>query len=100
MLKKAFSILLLLNLFVLLTPRELWHDCDHHVVHHEKSSSKSVIDQKDCFACDLELGVCSGPQTPLFFTDRNYPFDQFIFNEMSFEEGVCLLQTLRGPPQI
>jgi hypothetical protein len=47
---------LLLSFFVLLTPRELWHDCEQHSnhIHHH---SGTVLKEKDCFACDFDLGI-------------------------------------------
>ena len=100
MLNRLFAFLLLLNLVVLLSPRDLWHDCDHSASHDQHDPYTQKLTQKDCFACDMELGVCSGHQSPLFIADRTIPFDQFIINVTSIVESAVLLQSLRGPPTV
>lgn len=64
---------LLLSFFVLLSPRNLWHECeDNHTFH---SNSEVHLENEDCFACEYDLGVIL--QAPDFFISFAKP----IFNK-------------------
>lgn len=87
---------LLLSFFVVLSPRELWHDCDNH---HEVHSKNEVhLEQKKCFACDFDLGFIDKHTVAVYiFSKSHFPKytplveSHFVINEFhSFSH--------RGPP--
>lgn len=109
--KQLLTYLLLLSFVVLLTPRSLWHDCDHdHDEHNHDFVEYSSIDndhdgshhepvmEEDCIACDFDLG---------YFTKHNSQFYSIIervhcentdriLARLSDEKGHTV--NLRGPP--
>lgn len=89
---------LLLSFFVVLSPRELWHDCDeHHKVH---VNNEVHLEQKDCFACEFDLGIISVPYLH-FFSFEKQIFLKFDITRIPFfhvKEFDSFL--LRGPPII
>ena len=84
----------------MLTPRQLWHECeDHdHEMHH--STNEQSIEQDDCYACDFDLGVISQASFfHLIFEKRLYvkyiPFSFSFPNKEDFHQF-----TNRGPPTV
>ncbi len=95
-LKRYISISLLIAFTVLLTPREWWHECDHHAV--ENGFHHTQIDQDDCSACDYQIAVWSLP-TDCFkghIPPINYQLNTYWF---TFKPNLLINYTLlRGPP--
>lgn len=87
---------LLLSFFVVLSPREFWHECDNH---HEVHAKNEVhLEQTDCFACDFDLGIISVPYLHFFIFEKP-KFSKFDITSFSFfnaKEFNSFL--LRGPP--
>jgi hypothetical protein len=95
---RIVSIILLLSVFILNTPKSWWHDCDHKI---ETSNSKDkVFTEKTvhCDFCDHDLSA---------FTVHSYDFFQIqklvvsLFKEIIFVNVTIPsfeLQALRGPP--
>jgi hypothetical protein len=96
--KKWLVYSLLLSFFVVLTPRELWHDCGQ--VHEHKSFNDTHFDQKDCFACDFSLGVISHHSFHFFHFKKQY-FIKFDLTLASFYFKKKFEQfSHRGPPNV
>jgi hypothetical protein len=95
---------LLLSFFVLVTPRTLWHECEHTTHSHSTNSkdphSLNHIEKKSCFACDFDLGFVDQPGSVLSFAFEKFfpksiekPFITAYKTELPhFSE--------RGPPRI
>jgi hypothetical protein len=96
---RLISYSLLLSFFVLLTPRDVWHDCHHDDHHHEiEQSSETHAEQDDCFACDFDLGFYTF-SSPYFFSLNqrfNYENPKRILSRLNDFEGFSF--SLRGPP--
>jgi hypothetical protein len=94
-LKLIIAYTLLASFFVLLTPRKIWHDCDHHKV---IDSSEIHFDKDECYACDFSLSVVSQPQVFTYYFIKAY-FTKFdltlssLYFKKKFEHFPH-----RGPP--
>lgn len=80
----------------MLTPRSLWHDCDHeHSYSHE-----TKIEKDDCFACDFGLGFIDNTKGASF----QIPLQKIALVNVSVESFVSdqhfNLFSHRGPPQV
>lgn len=76
-LRKYIAYSILISFFVLLTPRHWWHDCNHKTHSHARTSDdphEAVhVEQKDCFACDFDLGIIGQPETIVrYFSQKSY----------------------------
>lgn len=82
----------------MLTPRELWHECDHH--HDIENSNETHFENGDCFACDFGLGFID---QPIVFTYHYFKtsYAQFDVSLSSFylNKGFDHFSH-RGPPII
>jgi len=96
---RILSVLLLVNFFVLLTPRDWWHHCNHNEAI-EFSHSDTHFDDGSCNFCDFDLG---------FFTIHNFHFftvKKQVYSVVSEAEianrELAAIQSflLRGPPSI
>ena len=98
---RLLSYSLLLSFFVLLTPRETWHECDHDEHHHDvHQSSETHVEKDDCFACDFDLGIVSTPVLATFnFQKTDYP-KGVARNVPGLELDAFSSFSLRGPPQV
>lgn len=97
---RIVSIILLLSVFILNTPRSWWHNCKHKI---ESSNSKEKFFTEksfDCDFCDHDLSA---------FTVHSYYFFQIQKSVVSVDkdilfEGVSIpsfdLIALRGPPSL
>jgi hypothetical protein len=96
-LRRVASYLLLFSFFVLLTPRDLWHDCDHD--HSVQSSHEKKIDKDDCFACDYGLGVIAATSdfNHIPFYNKLALKNNLVESHLSDERFYLFLH--RGPPQ-
>jgi hypothetical protein len=87
---------LLLSFFVVLTPRELWHECDHH--HDIENSNEIHFENGDCFACDFGLGFIDQPHY-FFFSFTKILFDNnLVFSVSNYFKSEFHLFSHRGPP--
>ena len=62
--KRIVAYLLLLNFLVLFTPRDIWHECDHHFDHHELSKElkfETATDVDFCLACYYDIEFINSP---------------------------------------
>lgn len=84
---------------MVLTPRELWHDCDHH--HQEiENSHQDHFEQKECFACDFDLGIIDQPVF-CFFSFGTQQYDKHIvYGKSSFLKRKFQQFSHRGPPLV
>lgn len=87
-----------------MTPRQWWHNCDHVTHSHQRFSDdphEAVhLENKDCFACDFDLGIIGHPETIVrYFTIKTY-----INHVNDCVESVQLEEindySHRGPPRI
>lgn len=95
MIKKLLSLFLLINFFVLLSPRSFWHECKHHV---DTSFSKEKMESGSCFVCDYDLTTAS---LPFIFKFKANPFSlhKAIVLASSAKTGKFIPQrSLRAPP--
>jgi len=95
---------LLLSFFVLVTPRTLWHNCEHteHQIKKEKYDSHTVIklENKSCFACDFDLGFVNQPGSIFSFSFKKF-YPKSIEKPLITANKVVLpLFSKRGPPRI
>ncbi len=95
---------LLVSFFVLVTPRTLWHNCEHpvhsHVTKNDDPHSVNHLEKKSCFACDFDLGLADQPtQIVSFFTPKKHVNRT---NELisSIENSAFTLFNKRGPPTV
>ena len=103
--RKIVTYFLLLNFLVLFTPRDIWHNCDHHSDHIAQSDELNVdvlssIEIDICLACDYELGFIAKPISNSFkVLSSNYnSVNQVLFSlyrSNSFDSF-----SHRGPPTI
>lgn len=96
---RILSVLLLVNFFVLLTPRDWWHHCDHHEAI-EFSHSDTHFDDGSCHFCDFDLSVFTVHQPHFFASQKGnfFSFEKLLisnFQQVSFSSFL-----LRGPPAI
>lgn len=84
---------------MVLTPRELWHDCDHQ--HHEiENSDQDHFEQKDCFACDYHLGIIDQPVLSFFSFGTKQFNQQVILGKSVFIKREFQQFSHRGPPNV
>jgi hypothetical protein len=109
--KIILSYLLLSSFVVLLTPRDIWHDCDHdHEYDHSERTAFFSTDENhsasdapqsiedDCFACDFDLGFFTHNQ-PQFLTLLERCHCENAVRILSrFKEDPNYSFSLRGPP--
>ena len=103
--KRTVAYLLLLSFLVLFTPRDIWHECDHHSDHKELSDELkfdviSSIDVDFCLACDYELGFIDTPTSNSFkvLSTHFNALNQVLFSiyrSNSFDS-----YSHRGPPMV
>lgn len=103
-LRKYIAYSLLLSFFVLLTPRQWWHDCDH-VSHSHQSTSDDPhqavhLEKKDCFACDFDLGIIGEPEMVVRFFSRKTYINHVNDHVKSIEVEKIKDHSHRGPPCI
>jgi hypothetical protein len=95
---KIISGLLLLTFFVLLSPRDWWHDC-----HHEQFSTTSLrenhFDDGSCDICDFDLGFFT-VQSILFYRSNKPTLPTLVSVGVLDKENIPYFSfSLRGPPQ-
>lgn len=99
------SFSLLVAFFVLLTPRGLWHNCEHddhtkEEIYALNGSHDNYTVENHCHVCDLDLGFFT-IQSPFFFK-----IDHQVFSVqeklVSIERfgGLDESQFRRGPPDL
>ena len=96
---RILSVLLLVNFFVLLTPRDWWHQCDHYETI-EFSHSDTHFDDDSCDFCDFDLSVFT-VHHPHFFASQKvafFSFENLLTNK--FQQASYSSFLLRGPPII
>jgi hypothetical protein len=95
---RIVSIILLLSVFILNTPKSWWHDCDHKIQTSNSLEKTFTENAVDCDFCNHDLSV---------FTVHNYKFFEIQKANLSFHlvdlfVTVTIpsfdLQKLRGPP--
>jgi hypothetical protein len=95
---KWFTYILILGFLVVLSPRNIWHDCDHEHEHSISDLTESHFSEQDCFVCDFELSTA---HQPLFFS-ITFPIAHFhelvVSDQALFVEGEFLPFSHRGPP--
>ncbi len=102
-LKRWTSYFLLLSFLVVLSPRSIWHDCksDSHS-HYTSSKDKSKVhfEQKNCFACDYDLGFIDQPEIfSISFSKKQFnKFNQLLNTQYEVSKFDLFLK--RGPPII
>ena len=95
---KIISGLLLLTFFVLLTPRDWWHECDHKQFS-TTTLSESHFDDGSCDICDIDLGFFT-VQSILFYRLDKAALPSEVSAELLDKECTSFTSfTLRGPPQ-
>lgn len=99
--------MLLASFAVLLTPRDIWHECSHDHDHSTGTESVLNIDQglhssfefeEECFVCDFDLGLYT-IVNPVFlsYLERAHSEDAFrLLSRLSDRQANLL--SLRGPP--
>ncbi len=96
---RILSVLLLVNFFVLLTPRDWWHHCDHHEVI-DFSHSDTHFDDGSCNFCEFDLSLFTVHKFH-FFTPKKQLFIAVSFTEIANKEQAAIQSfLLRGPPSI
>jgi hypothetical protein len=95
---KVISGLLLFTFFVLLTPRDWWHECDHKQFS-TSTFKESHFDDGSCDICDIDLGFFT-VQSILFFRSNKPVLPSEVSAELLDKESSTYLSfSLRGPPQ-
>ena len=95
---------LLLSFFVLVTPRTLWHNCEHTTHSHSSSSkdphSLNHIEKKSCFACDFDLGFVDQPGSIVSFAFKKF-YPKTVEKPLLTASKIVLpLFSKRGPPRV
>jgi hypothetical protein len=99
MLRKQLSVIILLGFFFALTPRELWHNCEHNHGKIKFDTESKQFKKEDCSICYFDLGTAESPLIYNFSLVKNYIFGNISQNELSFNlysSGFFH----RGPPNI
>lgn len=95
---KIISGLLLLTFFVLLSPRDWWHEC-HHEQFSTTSLSETHCDDGSCDICDIDLGFFT-VQSILFYRSDKPALPSEVLAELLDKENTPYQSfSLRGPPQ-
>lgn len=103
--KSFITYCLLLSFFVLLTPRDIWHECEHHAVEHHDmdphhSSTDPSFEDGNCNVCDFDLGFVTRPSFVQFTFDKQV-FVNRLYTVFSFFTKDKFQQfTHRGPPTV
>jgi len=95
-LSSIISWLLLSSFFVLFTPRQIWHECDHD--HKTDSSHEVSIDHDDCFACDYGLGFIESKGELRFHLTKQQIPALDLRSESFLSAGRFYSFSHRGPP--
>jgi len=94
---RILSVLLLVNFFVLLSPRDWWHHCEHHE-ETEFSHSDTHFDDGSCDFCDFDLSHFT-IHNPQFFSPQKVAFFTIEkLNSSNFQQEAFNAFLLRGPP--
>jgi hypothetical protein len=94
---KIVSGLLLFTFFVLLTPRDWWHECNHKQFS-TTTLSESHFDNGSCDICDIDLGFFT-VQSILFFRSNKPALPSEVYAKLLDKESTTHLSfSLRGPP--
>jgi hypothetical protein len=95
---KIISVLLLLTFFVLLSPRDWWHDC-HHEQFSTTSLSENHFDDGSCDICDIDLGFFTVQSILFYRSDKPTRPTDVSAGLLDKENTPYLSFSLRGPPQ-
>jgi hypothetical protein len=95
---KIISGLLLFTFFVLLTPRDWWHECDHKQFS-TTTLSESHFDDGSCDICDIDLGFFTVQSILFFRSDKPSILSEVLAELLDNESTINLSFSLRGPPQ-
>lgn len=94
---KIWAYALLIAFGVLLSPREIWHDCDHEDEHTEWSQDHASFEKK-CYACDYDMDAALQPVSfklsvipPNYYVSQEYA--EHLTDLFPVEQDF-----LRGPP--
>lgn len=98
--KSIIAYSLMLSFLVLLTPRSIWHECEHHDLEHKHSSNEQTYDQNDCFACDFDLGIISQPSFIQFIFEKNVYVNRTYTAFSLFTKDKFQHFSHRGPPTV
>ena len=94
---KFWAYILLIAFGVLLTPRSIWHECDHDDEHSEWSFGHDHLEKK-CYACDYDMDAAL---QPVSYKMAVIPPNYYVRQEL-VEHLVSLFPVendfLRGPP--
>ena len=95
---------LLLSFFVLVTPRTLWHNCEHteHQIQKKNNDSqtKTKLENKSCFACDFDLGFVDQPGSIVSFDFKKFYPKTVEKPILTASKIVLPLFSKRGPPRV
>jgi hypothetical protein len=95
---KIISGLLQLTFFVLLTPRDWWHECDHKQ-YSTSTLNESHFDDGSCDICDIHLGFFTVPSILFFRSVKPSITTEVLAELLDKESSTHLSFSLRGPPQ-
>lgn len=96
---RILSVLLLVNFFVLLTPRDWWHHCEHHEAI-EFSHADTHFDDDSCHFCDFDLSLFTIHNFH-FFAPKKQLFIAVSIAEIANKEQAAIQSfLLRGPPTV
>lgn len=100
-LRLYISYLLLLSFFVVLTPRSIWHDCDHEDDFHVENDSTTFKNHSQkCLVCDFDLSFES-PIYTAFEINFAAPFvNDFVYNPKKISLDPIQGNLKRGPPVV
>ncbi len=104
MMKKFVAYCLLIAFGVLLAPRDLMHDCDHHDSvelsnsDHQDDHSNVPHYDDDCFACDYDMDLAEKPLS-FFYRFQKPTYVAFqAFKVTIVDQDEVSTECLRGPP--
>ena len=90
---------------MLLTPRDIWHECEHHAVEHHvldhhHSSTYQSFEDGNCNVCDFDLGFITRPSFVHFTYDKQVFVNRTYTAYSLYTKDKFQQFSHRGPPTV
>lgn len=97
---RIVSIILLLSVFILNTPRSWWHNCKHKIESSNNLGKSFKENTSDCDFCDYDLSAFTIHTYDFFIAKKSFISHQSIDLCNHLLVSSINLNKLRGPPSL